>query len=109
MSVLRGRVRRFLEKPGTASLSRSNRQLPAIAALEETLRDVPNAELTELAGEAQGDAEFCAIGREAARRALGERPYDVQLLGTPVMLSGHVAQMATGEGKTLPGALAAAR
>ena len=48
------------------------------------------------------------MGREAARRALGERPYDVQLLGTLVMLSGHVAEMATGEGKTLSGALAAA-
>src|SRR6516225_8238462 len=109
MSVLRDRVRRFLEKPGTASLSRYQRQLPAIAALEETLRDAPDAELAELAGEASSDGEFCAIGREAARRALGERPYDVQLLGTLVMLSGMVAEMATGEGKTLSGALAAAR
>jgi preprotein translocase subunit SecA len=109
MSVLRDRVRRFLEKPGTASLSRYQRQLPAIAALEETLRGAPDEELAELAGEAQGDGEFCAIGREAARRALGERAYDVQLLGTLVMLSGMVAEMATGEGKTLSGALAAAR
>ena len=53
-------------------------------------------------------AGFCAVGREAARRALGERPYDAQLLGTLVMLSGQVAEMATGEGKTLSGALAAA-
>ncbi len=109
MSVLGERVRRFLEKPGTASLARYRRQLPAIAALEEALRDVPDAELADLAGEARDDAGFCAIGREAARRALGERPYDVQLLGTLVMLSGHVAEMATGEGKTLSGALAAAR
>jgi preprotein translocase subunit SecA len=109
MSPLRERVRRFLEKPGTASLSRYERQLPAIADLEESLQDVPDAELADLAGDAQGDAEFCAIGREAARRALGERPYDVQLLGTLVLLSGHVAEMATGEGKTLAGALAAAR
>jgi preprotein translocase subunit SecA len=109
MSPLRERVRRFLEKPGTASLSRYQRQLPAIAELEETLENAGDAELAELAGEAQGDAEFCAIGREAARRALGERPYDVQLLGTLVLLSGHVAEMATGEGKTLAGALAAAR
>ncbi len=53
-------------------------------------------------------AEFAAVAREAARRALGERPHDVQLLGTLAMLSGYVAQMATGEGKTLSGALAAA-
>ncbi len=109
MSVLRERVRRFLEKPGTASLTRYRRQLPAIAALEEALHNAADAELADLAGEAQDDAEFLAIGREAARRALGERPYDVQLLGTLVMLGGHVAEMATGEGKTLSGALAAAR
>ena len=48
------------------------------------------------------------MGREAARRALGERPFDVQLLGTLALLSGQVAEMATGEGKTLSGALAAA-
>jgi preprotein translocase subunit SecA len=48
------------------------------------------------------------VAREAARRALGERPYDVQLVGTLAMLSGYVAEMATGEGKTLAGALAAA-
>jgi preprotein translocase subunit SecA len=107
--VLRERVRRFLQQPGTASLTRYRRLLPAIADLEESLRNVPDAELADLAGEARGDAEFCAIGREAARRALGERAYDVQLLGTMVMLSGHVAEMATGEGKTLSGALAAAR
>ena len=109
MSPLRERVRRFLEKPGTASLARYQRQLPAIAELEDSLRNVTDAELADLAGEAEGDAEFCAIAREAALRALGERPFDVQLLGTLVMLSGHVAEMATGEGKTLAGALAAAR
>ena len=107
MSVLRERVRRFLQKPGTADLSRYQRLLPGIAARGETLRDLPDDRLAGLAREAHDDAGFCAIGREAARRALGERPYDVQLLGTLVMLSGHVAEMATGEGKTLSGALAA--
>jgi preprotein translocase subunit SecA len=51
--------------------------------------------------------ELCAVGREAARRTLGMRPFDVQLHGALAMLSGHVVQMATGEGKTLVGALAA--
>ena len=64
--------------------------------------------LTAAARAAVSDAEICACGREAARRALGERPYDVQLLGTLALLSGHIAEMATGEGKTLSGALAAA-
>ncbi|ASO21039.1 preprotein translocase subunit SecA [Actinoalloteichus hoggarensis] len=53
-------------------------------------------------------AEFCAVGREAAERGLGLRPFDVQLVGTLALLSGHVVEMSTGEGKTLSGALAAA-
>jgi preprotein translocase subunit SecA len=106
--VLGQRVRRFLQKPGTADLSPYQGLLPAIAVREDTLRGLPDAALAGLAADAQDGAGFCAVGREAARRALGERPYDVQLLGTLVMLSGHIAEMATGEGKTLSGALAAA-
>jgi preprotein translocase subunit SecA len=84
------------------------RLLPQAAAHEERLRGLTDAELTAAARAARDDAEVCACCREAARRALGERPYDVQLLGTLAMLSGLVAEMATGEGKTLSGALAAA-
>ena len=51
---------------------------------------------------------FVAVGREAARRSLDERPFDVQLVGTLALLAGHVVEMATGEGKTLAGAIAAA-
>ncbi|HEY7144154.1 MAG TPA: accessory Sec system translocase SecA2 [Streptosporangiaceae bacterium] len=108
MTGLRARVRRFLQQPGTVDIGRYRRLLPAIAAREAALREVSAAELGQLAAAADGDGEFCACGREAARRALGERPYDVQLLGTMVMLNGQVAEMATGEGKTLAGALAAA-
>jgi preprotein translocase subunit SecA len=82
--------------------------LPQVAAQEQRLRGLTDAELTAAARAARDDAEVCACCREAARRALGERPYDVQLLGTLAMLSGLVAEMATGEGKTLSGALAAA-
>ncbi|MEV0597157.1 accessory Sec system translocase SecA2 [Nonomuraea cavernae] len=53
-------------------------------------------------------AEFCAVAREAADRTLGLRPYDAQVLGTLALLDGKVAEMATGEGKTLSGAMAAA-
>jgi preprotein translocase subunit SecA len=109
VSPLRDRVQRFLQRPGTTDLARYQRLLPAIAAREPELAGLPDGALAGRAREASDDAEFCAVGREAARRALGERPYDVQLLGTLVMLDGHVAEMATGEGKTLSGALAAAR
>ncbi len=43
---------------------------------------------------------FAAV-REAASRTLGQRPYDVQMLGGVVLHQGRIAEMATGEGKTL--------
>ncbi len=52
--------------------------------------------------------QFLAIAREASERATELRPFDVQLLGALRMLAGDVVEMATGEGKTLAGAIAAA-
>ncbi|RAV09827.1 accessory Sec system translocase SecA2 [Mycolicibacterium sp. GF69] len=52
--------------------------------------------------------QFLAIAKEAAERATTLRPFDVQLLGALRMLAGDVVEMATGEGKTLSGAIAAA-
>ncbi len=49
-----------------------------------------------------------ALVREAARRALGLRHYDVQLMGGLALLQGAVAEMETGEGKSLTATLAAA-
>ena len=48
-----------------------------------------------------------ALVREAAERAIGLRHYDVQLVGGAVLLGGAVAEMETGEGKTLTATLAA--
>ncbi|MBX6358406.1 MAG: accessory Sec system translocase SecA2, partial [Micromonosporaceae bacterium] len=81
--------------------------LPKIEAREPELMALSDEELTELAGQVEDVVEICAIGREAARRALGERAYDVQLLGVMSLLAGTVAEMATGEGKTLVAAIAA--
>ena len=108
MSGFRDRVRRFLQKPGTADLTRYREILAEVAEREQRAAGLTDGELTVAAGVATGEADICALGREAARRGLGERPYDVQLLGTLAMLAGQVAEMATGEGKTLAGALAAA-
>jgi preprotein translocase subunit SecA len=105
---LKSIVRRFLQKPGTMELTPFLKLLPQVGAHEQRLRELTDGELTAAARAARDDAEICACGREAARRALGERPYDVQILGTLAMLSGLIAEMATGEGKTLSGALAAA-
>ena len=49
-----------------------------------------------------------AIIREASKRVLGMRHYDVQLIGGMVLHDGRIAEMKTGEGKTLVGALAVA-
>jgi len=51
--------------------------------------------------------EAFALAREAARRCLGERPYDVQILGGIVLHQGKIVEMKTGEGKTLMSVAAA--
>ena len=50
--------------------------------------------------------QLLAVLREVTRRTLGIAPFDVQLQGTLALLNGDVAEMATGEGKTLTGAMA---
>jgi preprotein translocase subunit SecA len=107
MTTVRERFRRFLQQPGTTSLTQYQRLLPAIAEAESALRDLPDEALAAEAADAE-EGWFCAVAREAARRGLDERPYDTQILGALVMMSGRIAEMATGEGKTLAGALAAA-
>jgi preprotein translocase subunit SecA len=51
--------------------------------------------------------EAFAVAREAAKRTLGQRHYDVQLLGGMVLHQGQIAEMRTGEGKTLVATLSA--
>ncbi|SCL73143.1 protein translocase subunit secA [Micromonospora peucetia] len=105
---LKSRFRRFLQRPGTTvDLAPLEKLLPAVEAREDELSAFDDAELIEAAGKATGYEEICAVGREAARRGLDQRPYDVQLLGAMALLSGKVAEMATGEGKTLTATIAA--
>jgi preprotein translocase subunit SecA len=61
------------------------------------------------AGESLDDLlpEAFAVAREAATRALGMRPFDVQLVGGMVLHDGNIAEMRTGEGKTLVATLPA--
>jgi preprotein translocase subunit SecA len=105
---IRARFRRFMERPGTTvNLAPFRSLLPRIEARGPDLADLDDDALVAAAGDATELVEICAIGREAAHRALGERAYDEQLLGVLALLSGHVAEMATGEGKTLAAAIAA--
>ena len=87
------------------------------AASAEDIRarmDAIAAQLRALSGDAQRTAleevlpEVLAAAREAARRTIKLRPYDVQILGAIVLHQGKIPEMRTGEGKTLVGPLAAA-
>jgi preprotein translocase subunit SecA len=105
---LKSRFRKFLQRPGTTvDLAPFRRRLSAIEAREDALRELDDEALTAAAREAGDFEEICAVGREAAWRGIEQRPYDVQLLGVMALLSAKVAEMATGEGKTLTAAIAA--
>ena len=90
----------------------------AINALESGLQSLSDTELRaktdelrqRLTEEAELDdvlPEAFAVCREAARRTLGMRHFDVQLIGGMVLHTGKIAEMATGEGKTLVATLPA--
>jgi preprotein translocase subunit SecA len=82
---------------------------PAMAALSDTeLKAKTQAFKDRLSkGESLDDIleEAFAVVREAAKRVLGQRHYDVQLVGGMVLHNGGIAEMRTGEGKTLVGTL----
>ncbi|NUW42356.1 accessory Sec system translocase SecA2 [Nonomuraea rhodomycinica] len=104
MASISGILKNLLDRPGGVSLGPYQKVVKAAGALAGSI-----GALDELPRPAMDDlARFCAVAREAADRSLGLRPYDAQLLGTLALLDGKVAEMATGEGKTLSGAMAAA-
>ena len=53
-------------------------------------------------------AAFFALARDASRRVLGLRPFDVQVLAAIALDRGHIVEMQTGEGKTLAAVMPAA-
>jgi preprotein translocase subunit SecA len=94
------------------------RRVAQIAAFEPELELDSDEELRERADELRARArdgqplddllpESFAITREAAKRTLGQRHFDVQLIGGMVLHDGSIAEMKTGEGKTLTATLPA--
>jgi preprotein translocase subunit SecA len=93
---------------------------PLVAKINELEAEIQTLDDAALAGKtvtfkervAQGATldemlpEAFAVVREAGRRALGERHFDVQLIGGIVLHQGKIAEMKTGEGKTLTSTLA---
>lgn len=105
---------------GTAndrSLKAFQRRVPEINALEPDVAALDDAALAHKTLEfrerlAQGETldgllpEAFAVCREASKRVLGMRHFDVQLIGGMVLHAGKIAEMRTGEGKTLVATLA---
>ena len=105
-------VKKLLGAGNDARLKKLEKTLDAVDALEaeyrkltdEQLRDKTQEFKTRLAnGETEDDIlpEAFATVREAADRVLGMRPFRVQVLGGIVLHQGRIAEMKTGEGKTL--------
>lgn len=82
---------------------------PSIKALSDEQLKAKTNEFRErlMQGQTLDDVlpEAFAVVREAARRVLGERHYDVQLMGGIVLHQGKISEMKTGEGKTLTATL----
>ncbi|HUP44144.1 MAG TPA: preprotein translocase subunit SecA [Thermoanaerobaculia bacterium] len=86
---------------------------PVAERLAEAKRELPRDEMTVAAAKADLQAalddllpEAFAVCREAAKRTLNMRHFDVQLMGGVVLHRGKIAEMKTGEGKTLVATLA---
>ncbi len=98
-------------------LKRMRKIVEQINALEPTISTLNDADLSAKTPEFKqrfqnGESldkllpEAFAVCREAARRVMGMRHYDVQLIGGITLHEGKIAEMRTGEGKTLMGTLA---
>ena len=112
LSRVQGSTVRFDLEPYAASLA-------AIAELEGEIRALSDEDLQRRSrdfhararsGRHLGDfrAPLFALVREAARRVLGERPYDEQVVAALAMDEGRIVEMQTGEGKTLAAVMPAA-
>ena len=99
-------------------LRKLHRIADQVNSIEEDFVDLSDAELRALTDEykeryADGETlddllpEAFATVREAAKRVLGQRHYDVQVMGGAALHFGNIAEMKTGEGKTLVGTLPA--
>jgi preprotein translocase subunit SecA len=113
---LSGRFWRLLGASTEKNRTRSLAEVTASSGYDDEAAGLNDAQLRKAAGllnlddfaESDDISQFLAIAREAGERSTGLRPFDVQLLGALRMLAGDVIEMATGEGKTLAGAIAAA-
>ena len=104
-------------EPGSKEIKKLQGQVDAINAAEPTYQAMCDDDLKQMtailkarheAGEHLDDllVDAFAVVREAAVRTLGQRHFDVQLMGGIVLHEGRISEMKTGEGKTLVATLA---
>ncbi|MER8554619.1 preprotein translocase subunit SecA [Mesorhizobium sp. M0976] len=112
MVSLGGLARKVFGSSNDRRVKSTRPRVEAINAMENEMRALSDAELQartdkfrqDIANGASLDdllVPAFATVREAARRVLGMRPFDVQLIGGMVLHNGGIAEMRTGEGKTL--------
>ncbi len=110
MNTLFGNPTERILKAYRERVARINALEGAMQALSDEALRAKTAEFKQrLAGGAKLDSlleEAFAVVREAAVRAIGQRHFDVQLIGGMVLHEGRIAEMKTGEGKTLTATLA---
>jgi preprotein translocase subunit SecA len=108
--VFGSRNQRLLKRYGVL-VSEANAHEAALKALDDDALRAKTAELRQRYAEKEDLdpllPEAFALVREAARRTLGMRHFDVQLIGGITLHQGKIAEMRTGEGKTLVATLAA--
>ena len=111
-------ISKFIKNSSQRELNRLAPLIKKINELEPIVKEIPSEKFkiktAELKSKIKNGTqleelipEAFAYVREAARRTLGERHYDVQLLGGIILHEGKIAEMKTGEGKTLVSTLAA--
>ncbi|MFP4606401.1 MAG: preprotein translocase subunit SecA, partial [Thiohalospira sp.] len=108
--VIGSRNERFIKRL-RREVERINGLEPEYQALDDGALAAKTEEFRQRLASGEGPealrAEAFAAVREAARRTLGQRHFDVQLIGGMVLDSGRIAEMRTGEGKTLVATLPA--
>lgn len=112
-----GLVKKIFGDSNEREVKKMFKRVEAINALESTVSALSDDQLREKTAEfkarlAQGEPldkilnEAFAVVREASKRVLGMRHFDVQLIGGMVLQEGRISEMKTGEGKTLVATLA---
>lgn len=117
MGMFSGVARKFFGSSNDRKIKTLLPQVEAINALENEISALSDAKLKAKTDEFRKQIEngtsleellapVFAVVREASKRALGMRPFDVQLLGAMILDEGNISEMRTGEGKTLVATLA---